>query len=319
MLHCFRVGARFRMNFKQLEAFYWLSQIQNYRLTAERLGLTQPAVSARIQSLESDLGKSLIDREADRFRLTDPGVEVAEFALQFLNLRETMTARLQDKRKRRLSVGLAGMAAMTWGVMLRDAVMEADPDLLLDIYAGSDAQLGKFVESGALDAAFTASGDRIARPGFSVIYTVGWAARPELLKGQTLPMTPDALRRMPLVLYPKTSPLFNPVAEYVDESRTRPAPRHYGNSLATISEMVRMGYGASALALTPLEEDIAAGRLVEIPVTESIAPLNLACTYLNRARRKQVGMVLDLAAVVARDWCEAHPKYSSFVDLTEGA
>ena len=89
------------MNFKQLEAFYWLSQIRNYRKTADRLGLTQPAVSARILALESHLGKTLIDREAPEFRLTDQGVEVAEFALSFLNLQEAMTARLQDKKKRR--------------------------------------------------------------------------------------------------------------------------------------------------------------------------------------------------------------------------
>lgn len=303
------------MNLKQLEAFYWLSQIQNYRLTAEKLGLTQPAVSARIQSLENDLGKILIDRDANRFRLTDQGIEVAEFALQFLNLREAMNARLQDKRKRRLSVGLAGMAAMTWGPMLRDAVQETDAELLLDIYAGSDTQLAKFIESGALDMAFTASGDRVSSPRFAVLYEVGWAARPDLIAGKELPMTREALRRLPLVLYPKTSPLFNPVAEYVEERRARPAPRHYGNSLATICEMVRLGYGASALALTALERDIAAGNLIEIPVTKKITPLNVACTYANRARHKQVAMVLSLAREVARTWCGAHGRYSSFVDL----
>ncbi len=306
------------MNLKQLEAFYWLSQIQNYRLTAEKLGLTQPAVSARIQSLEKDLGKTLIDREADRFRLTDQGAEVAEFALQFLNLREAMNARLQDKRKQRLSIGLAGMAAITWGPVLRDAAVAAGGDLLVDIYAGADSQLAKFIESGTLDAAFTASGDRVPDPGFSVNYEVGWAARPELIAGQDLPMTREALRGLPLVLYPRTSPLFNPVAEYVDERRKRPAPRHYGNSLATICEMVRLGYGASALALTALERDLAAGNLIEIPVVEKIAPLNVACTYVNHARRKQVRTVLDLARQAAREWCASHPRYSSFIDQAAG-
>ncbi|ETW11507.1 transcriptional regulator [Roseivivax marinus] len=302
------------MNFKQLEAFHWLSQLQNYRLTAERLGLTQPAVSARIQSLEEDLGKALIDRDAPGFALTDQGIEVAEYALQFLNLREAMTSRLQDKRKRRLTVGLAGMAAITWGPILQRAVKAADEDLLLDIYSGSDSQLGGFVASGTLDAAFTASGDRADAGGFSVLYEVGWAARPDVIDGCALPMTPEALRSLPLVLYPKTSPLFNPVAEYVEERRARPAPRHYGNSLATICEMIRLGYGASALALAPLEDDIAEGRLMRIPVTEAIPPLDVGCTYVNRARRKQVGAVLEMAREAAREWCSAHPAYSSFVD-----
>ncbi len=302
------------MNLKQLEAFYWLCQFGSYKRTAQFLGLTQPAVSARIQSLEKDLGKGLIDREAAGFALTDQGVEVEDFAVQFLNLREAMMGRLQDKRKRGLSLGMAGMAALTWGPGLRDAVAQADPDLVLDVYAGSDLQLRRFVEAGTLDAAFTASGDRDRQSDFMVRYRVGWVAHPDVIAGRALPMTPEDLRDLPLVLYPKTSPLFNPVAEYVDEMRDRHAARHYGNSLSTICEMVRLGYGASALALTALEPDIASGRLVEIPVTEELDPLDVSCTYANRARRKQVSTVLGLAREAAREWCAAHGTYASFID-----
>lgn len=304
------------MNFKQLEAFYWLSQIGNYRKTADRLGLTQPAVSARIQALETHLGKTLIDREAPEFRLTDQGVEVSEFALSFLNLQEAMTARLQDKKKRRISVGLVGMAAFTWGALLRERVAAQYPDMLLDIYSGSDLQLSRFVDAGTLDIAFTAGGDRVATTDFAVTYQVGWVARPELIVDQTLPMTPESLRDLPLVLYPKSSPLFNPVAQIIDEMSTRTAPRHFGNSLATICEMVRSGYGASALALAALDREIASGHLVEIPVTEPVEPLNVACTYANQARRKQVREVLNLAHVAAQDWCRANSRYSSFSHLT---
>lgn len=306
------------MNFKQLEAFYWLSQIQNYRQTAERLGLTQPAVSARIQSLENDLGKTLIDRDAPGFRLTDQGFEVAEFALQFLNLRETMNARLLDKQKLRLSLGLAGMVAITWGPALRVRMLSDHPEIMLDIYSGSDLQLRRLIEAGTLDIAFTASGPRVPGWDFITRYTVGWVARPDVIAGSALPMTPEGLRNLPLVLYPKTSPLFNPVAEYVDEMRSQPAPRHYGNSLATICEMVRQGYGASALSLAALERDIAAGNLVQIPVTDAIAPLDVACTHINRARRNQVHLVLTIAREISQAWCAEHPAHASFLETSKG-
>ncbi len=301
------------MNLKQLEAFYWLGQFGNHRQTAEFLGLTQPAVSARIQSLEKDLGKTLVDRAAPGFALTDQGIEVAEFALQFLNLREAMMGRLQDNRKTTLSIGLAGMAALTWGPLLR-AAAEADPEIELDIYAGSDLQLRRFVDSGTLDAAFTATGDRIAAE-FAVRYDVGWVAHPDVIKGLPLPMAPDQLRALPLVLYPKTSPLFMPVAEYIEDMRDRPAPRHFGNSLSTIAEMVRLGYGASALALTALERDMEAGRVVQIPATDALPPLHVACTHVNRARRKQVRKILGLAREAASEWCAGHGRFASFVTL----
>ncbi len=302
------------MNFKQLEAFYWLSQIQNYRQTAQRLGLTQPAVSARIQSLESDLGKTLIDRTAPRFRLTDQGIDVAEFALQFLNLRETMNTRLLDKHKQRIALGLAGMASLTWGPLLLRRVRSELPEITLDIYSGSDLQLARFIDAGTLDLAFTASGDRVPEADFTTRFDVGWVAHADLVDGIEQPLTPTALRKLPLVLYPKTSPLWNPVAEVIDDLHSQPAARHYGNSLSTICEMLRLGYGASALALAGLQAELAEGRLVRLRVSEEIAPLELACTFANRARRKQVKRVLALARDCARTWCRDHPQYTSFVD-----
>ncbi|MGR3369603.1 MAG: LysR family transcriptional regulator [Sagittula sp.] len=302
------------MNFKQLEAFYWLSQIQNYRQTAQRLGLTQPAVSARIQSLENDLGKTLIDRTAPSFRLTDQGIEVADFALQFLNLRETMNTRLLDKHKQRLAIGLAGMAALTWGPVLLQRVRDDHPELTLDVYSSSDLQLARFIDAGTLDLAFTASGDRVPEAEFTTRFAVGWVARPDLVEGVPQPMTPEALRNLPLVLYPKTSPMWNPVAEIIEEMRSQRGARHYGNSLATMYEMLRLGYGASALALIGVEEELADGRLVQLSVTDEIPPLDLACTYANRARRKQVRLVLDLARECAEEWCRNHPRHATFIE-----
>jgi len=301
------------MNFKQLEAFYWVTQFGNHRQTADYLGLTQPAVSARIQSLEKDLGKVLIDRDAPGFVLTDEGIEVAEFAVQFLNLRDAMAGKLQDNHRRRLSIGLAGMAALTWGPLLRDLVADSC-DLMLDVHVGSDLQIRRFVEAGSLDLAFTATGDRV-NASFAVRYHVGWVARPDVVEGRALPMSPEELRNLPLVLYPKTSPIFMPVAESIEDLQGRPAPRHYGNSLATICEMLRLGYGASALALTALEKDIEAGLLLEIPATEPLPYLEVACTHANRARQKHVSKILKLAQEAAKTWASDHERFATYVDL----
>ena len=55
------------MNFKQIEAFYWLTQLHNHQRVADHLGLTQPAVSARIAGLEDMLNAQLIDRASAGF------------------------------------------------------------------------------------------------------------------------------------------------------------------------------------------------------------------------------------------------------------
>ena len=70
-----KVSAGAAMNFKQLEAFYWLTKLQSYQRVADHICLTQPAVSARILGLEENLGVKLIDRSASEFRLTEQGHE----------------------------------------------------------------------------------------------------------------------------------------------------------------------------------------------------------------------------------------------------
>lgn len=302
------------MNFKQLEAFYWLSRLHSYQRVADHIGLTQPAVSARIAGLEAQLEAKLVDRTAAQFRLTDQGLEVAAFAERFLNLHEAMTARLQQKYRRRFSIGLVGPAALTWGVALRQKVRQLEDGTIVDFHVGSNVQLQQQVESGGLDMAFLTDEAGVAQvlDGFLVRYAVGWVARPDVVGELVQPLTPEQLRELPLILYPRTSPLFSPIADYIEEARRRPSARHFGNSLPTLVEMLRLGYGASAVPLAVLEQDLAHGMLVELPVTVPLDPFNVRCVHITGARRRQAAQILELARRAAWEWCEAHPRYTAY-------
>lgn len=302
------------MNFKQLEAFYWLTKLHSYQRVADHICLTQPAVSARISGLEATLGAQLVDRSASDFRLTEQGHEVAEYAETFLNLREALTSRLKVREKRRFTIGVVEMVAATWGVALRKKLEALDSEVLFDFHGGSNLDQRNQLRSGTLDMAFVtgeAGLPQIAK-SFSVHYAVGWAAHPDVVGTISQALTPEEIRQMPLIFYPRTSPLFAPVAEFVDETRRRPHARHSGNSLATIAAMVRCGYGVAAMPLASLEREIVAGTIVEVPTTVQIAPLDVRCVHLNKARKKLTSQVFELARESAREWCAANPRYNTF-------
>lgn len=61
------------MDVQALEAFWWIAKTGSFNRAAERLFLTQPSVTARIQALEKDLGQSLFERKPRGVRLTDAG------------------------------------------------------------------------------------------------------------------------------------------------------------------------------------------------------------------------------------------------------
>lgn len=302
------------MNFKQMEAFYWLTQLHSYRRVAERLSLTQPAISARIASLENSLNAQLIERDTNHFQLTERGQQVAEFAEMFVNLNEAMSTHLDEDRQRHFAIGMVSMVTMTWGVLLRDMVAATMPNVLLDVHSGSNQDLRRLLRAGVLDMAFLTDEADLTRVenSFTVQYNVGWVARPDLISGLKPPIDMRKLRRMPIILYPPSSPLMQELSTKLRDSELRLNVRHVGNSLATICEMLRMGFGISAISLSQVEEDINAGRLCVIDTKETFTPLDICCVHLNRARRAQVRQIYELAEQAARDWCTANPRYVSF-------
>jgi len=302
------------MNFKQIEAFYWLTQLHSYQQVANHIGLTQPAVSARIAALEETLNAQLIDRSISGFALTEQGHQVAEYAEMVVNLNEAMANRLQEGRKHRFAIGMVGIVAMSWGIALRRKLAEWDPGLLVDFHSASNTELQRLLRSGVLDIAFLTEEASLPRlpNSFSVKYRLGWLASPGFVDDISREWAPEELRELPVILYPRTSPIFDMVAKFLRESQVRPNDRHVGNSLSTICDMIRRGYGVAPVSLAVVEADLKNGSMVEIPTTVPFAPLNIHCVHLNNARKTQTRQIYDLAEEAAREWCASHPLYMQF-------
>ena len=61
---------------RQLSAFVAVAETGSFTLAAERLFVTQSALSGLIKELESSLGLRLFDRSTRRLRLSDTGLEL---------------------------------------------------------------------------------------------------------------------------------------------------------------------------------------------------------------------------------------------------
>lgn len=61
------------MNTTQLQCFLTVADTLNFSMAAERLNLTQPAITHQIQSLEDELGVRLFNRSSRSVRLTPEG------------------------------------------------------------------------------------------------------------------------------------------------------------------------------------------------------------------------------------------------------
>lgn len=80
------------MDTKQLQAFVAVVDRRSFSQAAERLGVTQPAVSLQVQALEKRLGTQLLDRSGRRVEPTEAGLRLYRGAQRLLALEEELVA-----------------------------------------------------------------------------------------------------------------------------------------------------------------------------------------------------------------------------------
>jgi DNA-binding transcriptional LysR family regulator len=85
------------MDTRQLAAFCAVVERRSFSQAAEQLGVTQPAVSLQIRSLEKRLGLQLLDRSGRRVEPTEAGQRLYRSAQRLLALEEQLLAELGDE------------------------------------------------------------------------------------------------------------------------------------------------------------------------------------------------------------------------------
>jgi LysR family transcriptional regulator, cyn operon transcriptional activator len=100
MQNCYHVG----MNFKQLRAFVTIADTGGFARAANRLNLSQPALSRQIRALETDLSMRLFDRVGRRVLLTSEGEDLLQRCRRLLADADSL-----GERARMLKAGETGI------------------------------------------------------------------------------------------------------------------------------------------------------------------------------------------------------------------
>ncbi|HSJ92728.1 MAG TPA: LysR substrate-binding domain-containing protein, partial [Gaiellaceae bacterium] len=121
------------MDTRQLQAFCAVVERESFSQAAERLGVTQPAVSLQVRALEERLGRKLIDRSGRRVEPTEAGRVLYRSAQRVLAAEEQMLSELAEDETGELHGRLAIGASTGPGAHL--------VPLLLCAFAASHPQL----------------------------------------------------------------------------------------------------------------------------------------------------------------------------------
>lgn len=100
------------MDTRQLTAFCAVVERRSFSQAAERLGVTQPAVSLQVRALEKRLGRQLLDRSGRRVEPTEAGWRLYRGAQRLLQLEEQVLDEVSAENEGELA-GTLSLGAST--------------------------------------------------------------------------------------------------------------------------------------------------------------------------------------------------------------
>ncbi|KAF1044414.1 LysR family transcriptional regulator [Xylophilus sp.] len=239
---------------RELDVLLALAETLSFRRTAQRMHLSQSAVSGIVARLEETLGARLFDRSTRSVAPTEAGRVLAEQA-RFLRHQMDETARrvraVAEVQTGRLA--LAALPSLAAGVVPRAFARfaAAHPGVQLELFDSLAGPACEMVRAGRVDFALTA-----ANPAYADLDWAPLAADTfVLLVPAAHVLAQDAaapLRWTEATDWPHISmPAGTSVRQYVDAAllghRIRFAPRYEVEHLATIAALVAAGLGVAAL------------------------------------------------------------------------
>lgn len=142
------------MNIRELKIFKVLSEELNFTKTAERLNMTQPAVSHVIKGLESFLGVRLFDRINNRIYLSAAGKLLLEKSSRLLELYDELRYGWYDKNLQQpLRIGSCLTIANFWLPQFVKEFNTVCPETPLTVTIDSAIHIEKLLDDNEIDIA----------------------------------------------------------------------------------------------------------------------------------------------------------------------
>src|SRR5947208_12403130 len=266
------------MDTRQLQAFCEVVERKSFSLAAERLGETQPAVSLQVRSLEKRLGTQLLDRSGRRVEPTESGLKLYRSAQRLLALEAEIVDELAEDATGELE-GTFEIGASTGpgGVVLAQILCEfaeVHPNLHVALSVFDTQTIVERVADRTLQLGVVGAAPRHRGVEYEPFFndTVILACPPgHPFAGRTI--TLDELKSETLIVMQEGAGVRQMIDDELQRAGLRLRDLDVRIELGlqeSVTSAVRGGYGVTFISRSSVENDLAAGTLVEARVGELV-------------------------------------------------
>lgn len=287
-----------------LELLIRVASTGSLGLAAAEHGISQPAVSARVKSMERLVGFPLVTRSPRGSTLTTEGSLLADWARDVLHAAAVLEAgigSLRHDRQERLRVAASLTVAEHLLPLWLVRLAATRPETAVSLSALNSADVAAQVLDGAADLGFV-EGPRIppgldsqtvARDRLVVVVPPGhpWARLRR-------PLAPETLAATRLVQREPASGTRTALEEALQEWAPLATPLLELANTSALRSAVAAGAGPAVLSELAVADDVAAGRVVRVPVRDLDLTRSLRAVWPRG--QAPTGSARDLLAIASR-------------------
>lgn len=264
------------LDLRQLEAFVQVANHHSFSRAAESLGLTQPSVTARIQSLERELGETLFQRNGRGVTLTEAGASFLPYARRVLKSLQDGYESVQAVRRLDLGTLRLGAAPTVSTYVLPDllkAFRSQYPGLDVTVRTEYSDRIVELVFSDEVELGLERTithPDLVTTPLYSD--EVALVTSPEHRFAGRAAVGVDELSGEPLIMFNRGSSYYALVHGALRQAGVPEATAMELDNMEATKKMVEKGLGIAMLPRVALERELTSGELREIRVEGLVMP-----------------------------------------------
>lgn len=258
------------MDTRQLAAFCAVVERKSFSQAAERLGVTQPAISLQVRSLEKRLGRQLLDRSGRRVEPTEAGQRLYRHAQRLLALEDQLVEDVasagEGELRGTLEIGAStGPAAIVVPLMLCE-FYEANPDVKVSLVVSDTQAIVDRVAERNLELGIVGAARRHRGVVFERFLDdeIVLACPPgHRFAGRTI--TLDQLREEPLIVMQPGAGVRQIIEDELRAAGTRLRDLDVRLELGlqeSVKTAVEAGHGVTFISRSAVDSELASGALV---------------------------------------------------------
>lgn len=246
---------------------------KNFSKAAEKLSLTQPAVSHHINQLEAKYGVKIISRGKREISLTPEGELIANYAKRMAALESKLLYELKniDTAAKKIRIGVTHTAESNMFTEIVGYYSLHNPNTSITIITDTTSNLYKMVENYELDLAYV---DGMIEDSSLKFFPVDkddlvcvLSINNPLVSKKSV--TLEELKKERLILRLQTSTtrkIFEASLEYNNDSIKNYNVVLEVDNIATIKDLIRKDFGISVLAKSACMDEVNKKKLAILPI-----------------------------------------------------